>query len=145
MNVWVFCILVQKYGNDKPHMSKEKKGEFQYPCVYGMYKDGTFSCQYSSRKEDFFGVSKVIIGIGEKLYPFVDIKGEYAMTQNAFAIPVKTKKEAQSIVAAINSERFKEIIKSTKWGNFQTDYHMFETFRKRFFRKEFVDEDGNEI
>lgn len=132
------------YEPRKPHMSKEKHGEFKYPCVYGMYKDGSFSCQYSSKKEDFFGVSKIILGIGRHLYPLVDMEGKYAMTQNAFAISVKDTKEARLIVEAINSERFKEIIKATKWGNFQTNYHMFESFRKDFWKK-FVDENGNEI
>lgn len=130
------------HGNDKPNMSKEKSDKFTYPCVYGMYQDGTISKFYSSNKSDHF-TSKVILGIGRHLYPLIDMNGEYGMTQNAFGIKVNSIEEAELIKKAINSDKFKEIVKATKWGNFQTDWRMFKYFRKDFW-KEFVDENGNE-
>jgi hypothetical protein len=126
------------YDARKPNMSKEKSNEFKYPCVYGMYQDGTFSCFYSNEKSGHF-TPKVILGIGRHLYPLIDIKGEYGMTQNAFGIKVSSLKEAENIKKAIESNRFKEIIKATKWSNFQTDWRMFKYFRKDFW-KEFIDE-----
>jgi hypothetical protein len=124
------------HGNDKPNMSKEKTDIFKYPCVYGMYKDGTTSKLYSSKKSDHF-ITKIILGIGRHLYPLIDINGEYGMTQNAFGIKFNSIEEAESIKKAINSDKFKEIIKSTKWTNFQVDYRMFKCFKKNFY-KEFV-------
>jgi len=121
------------HGNDKPNMSKEKDDNFQYPCVYGMYQDGTFSCFYSSTKSEHF-VPKVIMGTGRYLYPVIDMKGEYGMTQNAFGIKVRSLKEATIIKKAIESEKFREIIRATKWGNFQTDWRMFKYFKKDFWR-----------
>jgi hypothetical protein len=35
-------------------------------------------------------------------------------------------------VEAINSEKFKEILKYTKWSTFQTDWRMLINFRKDF-------------
>ena len=38
------------------------------------------------------------------------------------------------IVKAINTEEFKEIIKATKWGAFQTDWRMFKYFKPDFYK-----------
>jgi hypothetical protein len=124
------------YDVRKPYMSKEKSDKFQYPCVYGMYQDGTISEFYSSEKSNHF-VSKVILGIGRYAYPLIDIEGKYGLTQNAFGIKVSSLKEAENIKKAIESDKFKEIIKATKWGNFQTDWRMFKYFKKDFW-KDFV-------
>jgi hypothetical protein len=101
-----------------------------------MYQDGTYSYFYSSEKSEHF-VSKVILSMGRYLYPTVDFKGEYGMTQNAFGIKVNSMEEAENIKRAIESDKFKEIIKATKWSNFQTDWRMFKYFKKDFW-KEFV-------
>lgn len=120
----------------KPNMSKEKSDEFKYPCVYGMYQDGTISQFYSNEKSEHF-TPKVILGIGRYLYPLIDIDGRYGMTNNAFGIKVSSLEEAKNIKRAIESDKFKEIIKATKWSNFQTDWRMFKYFKKDFWR-EFV-------
>ena len=70
-------------------------------------------------------------------YALIDINGKYGMTQNSFAIKIENEKTATNIKNAITSNKFKEIIKSTKWGNFQVDYKMFESFRVDFW-KEFI-------
>jgi len=66
------------------------------------------------------------------------------MSQITFGIPVSSKKEGDLFVKAINTPEFKEIIKATKWGAFQTDYRMFKYFKKDFW-KEFVNEDGKPL
>ena len=63
------------------------------------------------------------------------------MSQLSFGIPITSKEEGDKIVKAINTDRFKEIIKATKWGAFQTDYHMFYYFKPDFY-KEFLPEEG---
>ena len=47
------------------------------------------------------------------------------MSEIVFGLPIESKKEGDEIVEAIESPYFREIIKSTKWTTFQTDYHMF--------------------
>jgi hypothetical protein len=100
-----------------------------------MTKDG-FGCWYSSIKKDFaFGVPKVILGWGRYLYPLIDMEGEYGLTQNTFAIKVDSKKEAENIKKAIESDKFGEVLKATKWGAFQTEWRMFKYFRKDFWKE----------
>lgn len=126
------------YEPRKPYMSKDKDEKFIFPCIYGMYQNLTCSYYYSSENKGHIGIQKVILGIGRHLYPLIDIDGIYGMTQNSFAIKVETYEDAVNIKNAITSDKFKEIVKSTKWGNFQTDYNMFKSFRKDFW-KEFID------
>lgn len=38
------------------------------------------------------------------------------------------------IVSAINTPRFKEIVKATKWAAFQTDWRMFKWFKPNFYK-----------
>jgi hypothetical protein len=125
------------YGNDKKWMSKEKSDEYKFPCVYGMYKDRTCSYRYSNIDKGHFGVSKVILGLGEHLYPKVDLNGEFGIMNNAFALQVETPEQAMKIKVAIESNKFKEIVKSTKWGNYQVSSKMFKSFKKDFW-KEFI-------
>jgi len=126
-----------EYGTDKAWMSDKENGEFKHPCVYSMTKDG-FGCWYSSIKKDFaFGVPKVILGWGRYLYPLIDMEGKYGLTQNTFAIKVDSKKEAENIKRAIESDKFGKVLKATKWGAFQTEWRMFKYFRKDFW-KEFI-------
>jgi hypothetical protein len=125
------------YGNDKRWMTNEITADNNLPCVYGMYKDYTCSYKYSSIDRGHFGVSKVILGLGEFLYPFIDLNGEYGIMNNAFGLEVDNEEEALGIKHAIETDEFKEIIKSTKWSNFQTNYKMFKSFKKDFW-KEFI-------
>ena len=56
------------------------------------------------------------------------------MSQLTFGIPITSKKQGDDIVNAINTDAFKEIIKATKWGAFQTDYKMFKYFKPDFYK-----------
>lgn len=125
------------YGNDKKWMSKERTKENTLPCVYGMYKDGTCSYRYSNVDKGHFGAPKVILGLGRHLYPKIDLNGNYGTMNNAFYIEIDSLEEGENIKRAIESEKFKEIVKATKWSNFQVNYKMFKSFRKDFW-KEFV-------
>jgi hypothetical protein len=125
------------YGTDKKNMTEEQNEKNKYPCVYSMYKDGSVKFWYSSEKKDYFDMSKVIMTCAEHPYPLIDIEGKYGICQNAFAISVNSKEEAEGIKNAVTSDRFKRILIATKWNNFQIDYRMFKYFRKDFW-KEFI-------
>lgn len=123
-----------KYGNEKEWMSKKKDENHMLPCVYGMYKDRTCSYLYSSEDKGHFGQSKLILGIGEVLYPLIDYKGEFGLTNNTFAIVSDDLIVLENMKQAIESEGFKKIIKATKWNNFQTSQKMFKSFKKDFWK-----------
>ena len=88
-----------------------------------------------------FGIKKVILNFNEKQYNHLeqnDYQGNFGMSQITFGIEILNKKEGDLILKAINTPEFKEIIKATKWGAFQTDYRMFKYFKKDFW-KEFLE------
>jgi hypothetical protein len=97
----------------------------KYPIVHTITQKG-LGIRWSSEKKGHFNIPKVLLNFNEKQYPYNDWKGEYGMSQITFGIPIKSKKEGDELVKLINTPDFKEIIKSTKWGSFQTDYKMFE-------------------
>ena len=55
------------------------------------------------------------------------------MSQISFGIPINSKKEGDLILKAIDTPNFKKIISATKWAAFQTDYRMFNYFRKDWY------------
>ena len=79
-------------------------------------------------------IPKVILSFGRHQYPYNDYKGEYGMSCIIFGIPIDNKEEGDKIVSAINTDKFKEIIKYTKWNTFQTDWRMFKYFKKDFWK-----------
>jgi hypothetical protein len=75
-----------KYHIQKEYVSKEQTEEFKYPVVYVTYKDGSAKFRYSNtKKHGHFGTSKVIFSNGIS-HPYVDINGEYGLTEFAYAI-----------------------------------------------------------
>jgi len=125
------------YGNDKKWMAKEVNKPHPYPVVYSQTMDGNTIWGSEVNNRGHYGVKKVILSMNEKQYPFNDHSGMYAMSTIIFGLPISTKQEGDSIVAAINSDKFKEIIKATKWSTFQTEWRMFKYFRKDFW-KDFI-------
>ena len=135
------------YGSDKEWMSNKKEGKFKYPCVHSLNSEehGGMICWYSTvNDKGHFGVPKVILTWGRHQRPYNDYKGEYGTTQIAFGIVVASQKEGDLIVAAINTAKFQEILKATKWLAFQTEWRFFK-YLKKYFYKQFVDANGNEI
>ena len=81
-----------------------------------------------------FGIPKVILVKGLYTYPYNDYKGEYGMSNYSFGIPIKSKKEGDCIVEAINTDNFADIIKATKWSSGFTDHNMFKYFQPDFYK-----------
>jgi hypothetical protein len=138
------CII----KNPKGKIVRESpKQNFQYPVVHSITQNGFEKYKwYSSEiKKDknghsHFGEPKVLLNFNENQYPVNDYEGKYGMSQITFGIPIKSKKEGDDIVKAINSAEFKTIIKATKWGAFQTDWRMFKYFKPDFY-KSFLKDD----
>lgn len=130
------CIITNKKGKI---VRESPKQNFEYPVVHSINQEG-FVFWYSSEiKKDknghsHFGEPKVLLNFNRHQYPVNDFEGKYGMSQITFGIPITSKKEGDDIVKAINSDEFKEIIKATKWGAFQTDYRMFKYFKPDFYK-----------
>ena len=123
------------YENSKKNdMSKIKTSEYKYPVAHTITQDGVGFWYTNDNSKGHFGVSKVLLNFNENQYPVNDYEGKYGMSQITFGIPIKSKKEGDCIVEAINTDEFKEIIRATKWGAFQTDWRMFKYFRPDFYK-----------
>lgn len=119
--------------NKKTRSTKDSK--FKYPVIHSIQKKG-FRLIYSSDNTLHFSIPKVILSKNEKQYNFKeqnDYKGLYGMSEVSFGIPIKSKKEGDTILKAINTEKFKKIIAACKWSLFQTPPQLFEYFKKDFY------------
>jgi len=137
----VIKVLWDSFYQASKYLKEKKTGEYKYPVVHTITKDG-LGIRYSNKNKGHFGVPKVLLNFNETQYSHYeqnDFEGKYGMSQITFGIHISSKKEGNLILKAINTLEFKEIIKATKWGAFQTDYRMFKYFKKDFW-KEFVDD-----
>jgi hypothetical protein len=124
------------YGTDKKNMMNTLTEKYKYPIVHSINSDGLIFW-YSNENKGHFGVPKVILNFNETQYNYPaqnDWEGKYGMSQLSFGIPISSKKEGDDILKAVGTEKFKEMIKATKWGVFQTDYKMFRYFKKDFYK-----------
>ena len=119
---------------DARKLSKKKSKKFRHSIVHNITKRG-LGLKYAKERKKHFGVSKVLFNFNEKQYPFNDFDGKYGMSQLTFGIPIKSKKQGEDIIRAVNSPKFQEILEATKWSSFQTDYRMFYYFDPEFYKK----------
>jgi hypothetical protein len=127
------------YETRKPHMSREKKGKFQYPCVYVVNSKGVPQLWYSSiRNNDHFGKIKIVISNGRisSANYFIDNKGEYGLTQFSFGI-IDSLKNLKMIYKAMRTDDFKSMMECCATSLLQIDKDIIATFRKDFW-KEFI-------
>ncbi len=133
----VIYSTVYHTSSHKNYVKQEKTDVYKYPIVNTINRHGLGLLYTDTTERGHFGIPKVLLNKNENQYPVNDHEGQYGMTELTFGLPTASKEDGDQMVEAINSDKFKEIIKATKWGAFQTDYHMFEYFRPDFY-KEFL-------
>lgn len=129
------------YETRKSYVNQTKTEKYKYPIVHSINQTGLvfWYTDDKTKRDDktnkaHFGVSKVLLNFNRHQYPVNDYEGKYGMSQITFGIPITSKKQGDDIVKAINTDEFKEIIKATKWGAFQTDWRMFKYFKPDFYK-----------
>lgn len=124
------------YHTQKDHTEYPDK-KFKYPVVHTINQSG-LGIRYFDRLQDndttHFGVSKVLLNQNELQYPYNDHKGEYGMSQLTFGIAISNKKEGDEIVKFLNSDQGRRLIAATKWNTYYTDYGMFQSFKKHWYK-----------
>jgi len=117
-------------------MSKEQTEEFKYPCVYTVGALNVGFWYSNIKKDEKHFVPKVIWGNGLSDV-IVDEKGEYGLTQFAYAI-VDEPQNLPFIQKALKSEKFKkDVMGYTKGVGHIYNRKVIATFRKDFW-KEFL-------
>jgi len=112
------CVLEKRKGSTK--VKNVREGEFMYPVINSIHKNGQPFFEFSSTKprEAGFGVPKVIFNqFGNWNKTILDIGGRYGMTQNAFCLEVSSRQEADRIMRFFHDDEVLNIFnQDLKWG-----------------------------
>ena len=125
------------YGTDKKNISFNHNTENFLPIIHSMTKKRGIGIVYSKEDKGHFNIPKVILSLGRNQYPYNDWEGNYGMSQSCFGLEIDSKEDGDNIIKAINTDKFKQILRYTKWNTFQTEWRMFKYFKKDFW-KEFI-------
>jgi len=120
----------QKTRRVKPRRTRK----YKHPVVHSIGEKGlTYWYSMDGSKEGRHGGRpKVILNLNGQQYAYPeqnDYKGELGMTILSFGIPTSGKQDGERVLRAVETPLFKDLIKASKWGAFQTDYRMFRHFR----------------
>jgi hypothetical protein len=125
------------YGTDKKWIASTQTDEFKHPLIHSTPKNGTRFMYSSVDDRGHFGISKVIFGDSGIYNAIVDMDGKYGMTQHAMAIVVDSVDMGNRIKQALETVKFKQVLKSCMWSNYQIDWRLF-TYIKQDFWRQFV-------
>lgn len=127
------------YETRKNYMSKEKSTDFKYPCVYTVSKNGNINLYWSiSNNRGHFGIPKMIWSNGESMYAgsFVDILGDYGLTQFSYAI-IDDKNNLENIKIAFDSDMFRNMMRNCEVSTNSINKKIVSSLKKDFW-KEFI-------
>jgi hypothetical protein len=130
-------VLYNTYYHTQKDHRDFPTSDFKFPVVHSINQQGLGIRYFSSAQDNdvtHFGVPKVLLNQNELQYPHNDYKGEYGMSQLTFGIAISSKKEGDEIVKFLNSDKGKRLIAATKWNTFYTDYGMFKSFKKDWYK-----------
>lgn len=126
-----------EYETRKPHIRKEKIGNFIYPCAYIVKTDNSLELVYSNVKKAHFGTPKLIWGNGGcGMGSFLDRDGKYGLTQFCYAI-VDDSKNLNDIKKSFDSEEFRNLMKCCADNSGNINRKVLALFRKDFY-KDFI-------
>jgi len=129
------AVIFDSSFYDARKLKTKESAKYKYPVVHTITKTG-LGIKYADRMNpDQIGIKKVILNFNERQYPYNDFQGKYGMSQLSFGIPISSKKEGEQWIKFINSDRFKSVLKATKWNAFQTDYRMFRYFDRDIYKE----------
>ena len=124
------------YGSDKDWVSKEKTDTHIYPVFYSLPQKGEQIWWSSRNDKGHFGIPKVIWSNGAATQILIDEKGEYGMTQWAYAI-ADDPKNLPLIKKAMESNKFSELCKGMRFTFDKFNGKFIRHFKKDFW-KDFV-------
>jgi hypothetical protein len=123
------------YETRKSWMSRTKTEECKYPCVYTVNSKSEITYYYSSIKHGQFGVPKFIWSNGRisSIGSYVDINGDYGLTQFAYAI-VDKPENLPKIKEVFDSKDFRNLMELCAVGQLTVNYKVIKIFKKDFWK-----------
>jgi hypothetical protein len=122
----------------KPHMSDKKDIQHKFPCVKYVSTKGKIDIRWSNANNGHFGIKKVIFGTGAGVGGiYIDEKGEYGMCNFVAGIASDSLEELKNIKKALESEKFKTVMKACQFTTQMYNKNVISLFRHDFW-KEFI-------
>jgi hypothetical protein len=124
-----------EYGTDKKNMQRDKNETFKYPIIYTINSNDKPSFNYSSVKKGHFGIPKLIWSNGriKSIGSYIDDKGNYGLTQFAYAISDKPN-NLEKIKKAFDSKEFRKLMEYCAVGQNSINHKVIASFRKDFWK-----------
>lgn len=126
------------YAKNKKHMNQVKKGIYKYPCVHYINSINIPKFLYSSIKQEFFGVQKLIWTRSPLKFAktLLDINGVYGLTESGYGI-TDTEENLKMIKKVFDSHQFRKFLESITIVQDRVNHHVLRKLRKDFW-KEFL-------
>jgi len=123
------------YETRKNWMSKTQSEKYRYPCVYTVNSKDKPTFYYSSVQNGHFGVPKLIWGQGvlTSVGNFIDDKGEYGLTQFAYAF-VEQPHILKYIKNVFDTSTFDEIMMACAIKQSSYNHKVIGLFKKDFWK-----------
>lgn len=125
------------YEHRKKWMSKIKNDNFKYTCIHSTPKNGVRYMYSKVNDRGHFGVPKIIFGETGIYNSIIDINGDYGLTNGCIGIKIEDIQTGNNYKRILESDGFKDIIKSCSFSSFRVDWNIFKNFKKDFW-KEFI-------
>jgi hypothetical protein len=121
------------YETRKSWMSKTKTEQYKYPCVYTVNSKSEPTFFYSSKQHGHFEVPKLIWSNGGNTGSYIDINGNYGLTQFAYAI-VDKPENLPKIKEVFDSKAFRNLMELSTFGQGHINYKVLSIFKKDFWK-----------
>ena len=122
------------YDTSRKYLSKTKTDTYKYPIVYFITKTYSVKLFYSCENRGHIGIPKVIWSNGSKCNPIVDEKGEYGLTNFAYAI-VDDVDKLNDIKKALENPYFIKLMSYCIFGKLERyNYKVMALFKKDFYK-----------
>jgi hypothetical protein len=124
------------YETRKKWMSRTETEEFKYPCVYTVNSKSHITHYYSTKQHGHYGVPKFIWSNGRisSIGSYVDINGDYGLTQFAYAI-VDDAHNLSKIKEVFDKKEFRNLMELCAVGQLTVNHKVIAIFKKDFWKQ----------
>jgi len=143
------CNVIHDYSiyeTRKKWMQRTKDENYKYPCVYTVNSKSEITYYYSSEKRGHFGIPKFIWSNGRisSIGSYVDDKGEYGLTQFAYAI-IDEPENLSKIKKVFDNKQFRNLMELCAVGQLTINYKVISIFKNDFWKNILTIDKNDEI
>ena len=135
----VSVIGDSSYHTQRNFLSKERSDIFKFPCIYTIKSGDVLTLWWSNKDTNgHFRIPKMVWSNFRisSAGSFVDVNGDYGLTQFSYAI-VDSVENLNQIKKAFDTKRFRNLMEVCSVGDMSINRKVIATFKKDFW-KEFI-------